>query len=667
VTVIVSRSRNRRSFVAIASVALLIIWASVVARAQIAVFADGTTGVRQSGAVAKLVNAAACKAAMRGFESLPHLHFDYSVGHVALPAAAQERVRLAYFPNLTHAAGLVGVERGTFQQALGSNVTLDVKAFNAGPALIEALMAGEIDLAYVGPNPAINGYVRSRGQVLRVIAGASSGGALFVVRPAAAINRPDDLRGKKIATPQLGGTQDVALRHYLREHNLQTTDRGGLVTVIPAAPADILTLFRQGHIDGAWVPEPWATRLVLEGQGRILFDERDRWPQRQFVSTVVIASSKFLAARPDLVTAFLDAHVDTIQFIRSQPSDARRLVNAAIARITTKGLPDPVMTEAFSRLEFTYAPLSDTLAVQARHAFELGFLGRQAPDLRALYDLTSLNQVLARKRLPNTYMAEPHALELLDVGKTFHTGGHDVAALANISLTVKRGEFVCLLGASGCGKSTLLSLMAGLDRPSSGTIRANGQVVTGPSPDRALLFQEAAMFPWLNVEDNVAFGLRAARMASDERNALVRDWLTRVRLSDFAKAFTHQLSGGMKQRVALARSLAMRPSMLLMDEPFGALDALTRDRLHHELELLWGATGTTVVFVTHNVREAVALGDRVLVSAPRPGRIVGEYQVDLPRPRALDDRAVVAQAADLIAALRASLSVEEGCRWYCVV
>lgn len=574
--------------------------------------------------------------------------------------SAQERVRLAYFPNLTHAPGLVGVERGTFQQSLGPRVTLDVKAFNAGPALIEALMAGEIDLAYVGPNPAINGYVRSRGQALRIIAGASSGGALLVVRPDAAIHGPIDLRGKKIATPQLGGTQDVALRHYLRENDIQTADRGGPVTVIPAAPADILTLFRRGHVDAAWVPEPWATRLVLEGQGRILVDERDRWPGRQFVSTVVIASSRFLAARPDVVAAFLDAHVETIQFIRSQPADAKRLVNAAIARITTKGLPDPVMAAAFDRLEFTYAPLSETLAKQARHAFELGFLGRQAPDLRSLYDLTFLNEALARKRLPPISMAEPHALELLDVGKTFHTGGREVAALSRISLTVERGEFVCLLGAGGCGKSTLLSLMAGLDQPSSGTIRANGHLVAGPSPDRVLLFQEAALFPWLNVEDNVGFGLRAAGLAKDARTALVHDWLSRVRLSEFAKAFAHQLSGGMKQRVALARSLAMRPSLLLMDEPFGALDALTRDRLHGEIEVLWGATGTTVVFVTHNVREAVALGDRVLVSAPRPGRIVGQYHVHLPRPRALDDPAVVAQAAELIAALRASLIGKQG-------
>lgn len=574
---------------------------------------------------------------------------------LAPPAAAQTRVRLAYFPNLTHAAGLIGVERGTFKQALGSANPLDVKAFNAGPALIEALLAGEIDLAYVGPNPAINGYVRSRGQALRVVAGASSGGALFVVRPGVAVTGASDLRGKKIATPQLGGTQDIALRHYLRENNLQTADRGGPVKVIPAAPADILTLFRQGQVDGAWVPEPWASRLVIEGQGQIVFDERDRWPQHQFISTVVIASSKFLAARPDLVTAFLDAHVDTIQFIRAHPGEARRLANAAIARITGKGLPEPVVAAAFGHLEFTYAPLSQSLRTQALHAFELGFLGRQTPDLGGLHDLTALNEVLARKRLPSTPMAEPHALELVGVDKTFHANGRDVAALADISLTVRRGEFVCLLGASGCGKSTLLSLMAGLDRPSRGTIRANGALVRGPSPDRVLLFQEAALFPWLNVADNVAFGLRAAGVSRPERDAMVHDWLARVRLSEFATAFTHQLSGGMKQRVALARSFAMRPSMLLMDEPFGALDALTRDRLHHELEGLWIATGTTVVFVTHNVREAVALGDRVLVSAPRPGRIIGELQVDLPRPRALDDPLVMARAAELVAALRVSI------------
>src|SRR6266700_7762752 len=176
-------------------------------------------------------------------------------------------VHLGYFPNITHAAALVGVARGTFKQALGSNATLDIKTFNAGPALIEALFAGDMDIGYVGPSPAINGYVKSHGQALRIIAGAASGGALFIVRPGANINSAKDLANKKLADPQLGGTQDVSLRYYLQQNGLKTVDKGGNVQIIPTDNPTILTLFKQGKIDGAWVPEPWATRLIVEGNG----------------------------------------------------------------------------------------------------------------------------------------------------------------------------------------------------------------------------------------------------------------------------------------------------------------------------------------------------------------------------------------------------------------
>src|SRR6266852_7514405 len=192
-------------------------------------------------------------------------------------SSGQLIVRLGYFPNLTHAVALVGVERGIFQNALGSNVKLETKTFNAGPALIEALFAGDIDIGYVGPSPAINGYVKSHGEALRIIAGAASGGALFIVRPGANIQSPQDLSGKRIATPQLGGTQDVALRYYLQQHGLKTTDKGGTVQVLPTDNANILTLFKTGAIDGAWVPEPWATRLVVEGHGQVFVDERSLW------------------------------------------------------------------------------------------------------------------------------------------------------------------------------------------------------------------------------------------------------------------------------------------------------------------------------------------------------------------------------------------------------
>jgi len=256
-------------------------------------------------------------------------------------------------------------------------------------------------------------------------------------------------------------------------------------------------------------------------------------------------------------------------------------------------------------------------------------------------------------------MTDTPALQLTQVSKTFVSNGRVVHALAPIDLTVRRGEFVCFLGASGCGKSTLLNLIAGLEESSSGVIHAGGVDVRGPGVDRVMMFQEAALFPWLTVQGNIEFALRQQGMPQGQRRDVARAWIERVRLRGFENSPVHQLSGGMRQRVALARSLAVDPAVLLMDEPFGALDALTRDRLHLELEGLWAATRKTILFVTHNVREAVALGDRVLVFSPRPGRIVGEFEIDLPRPRSLEDVKVIAEAAKVMAVLREALGDEE--------
>jgi NitT/TauT family transport system substrate-binding protein len=192
---------------------------------------------------------------------------------------AATTVRLGYFPNITHSQALIGVARGDFQKALGSGVTLDAKQFNAGPSVIEALFANQLDIAYIGPNPAINGYTKSNGEALRIVAGATSGGAALVVRSESNIAKPEDLAGKKLASPQLGNTQDVALRAYLADHGLKTKDKGGTVEVVPTDNPQILDLFKQGQIDGAWVPEPWASRLIVDGGGKLFLDERDMWPQ----------------------------------------------------------------------------------------------------------------------------------------------------------------------------------------------------------------------------------------------------------------------------------------------------------------------------------------------------------------------------------------------------
>jgi NitT/TauT family transport system substrate-binding protein len=318
------------------------------------------------------------------------------------PAAAGEPVnlRLAFFPNLTHAVALVGVERGTFKEALGPNVNLDLKTFNAGPALIEAMFAEEVDIGYIGPNPAINGYVKSKGAALRVIAGSSSGGALFIVRPEANIKEAKDLAGKKFASPQLGGTQDVALRFYIQQNGLQTADKGGDVTIVPTQNPDILTLFQRGEIDGAWVPEPWATRLVLEANGQVFIDERTIWPAGQFVTTHVIVSTRFLNEHPDVVSSFLKAHVDAVEFIKGNADGTKSIVNAEIERITGKPLPREVLDKAYDNLDTTYDPLATTLFASADSAFALGFLGDEKPDLKGIYDLGPLNAVLKEKGLP---------------------------------------------------------------------------------------------------------------------------------------------------------------------------------------------------------------------------------------------------------------------------
>ena len=228
-------------------------------------------------------------------------------------------------------------------------------------------------------------------------------------------------------------------------------------------------------------------------------------------------------------------------------------------------------------------------------------------------------------------------LQVLDVDKTYPTRSGGLQALSQINLTVPPGEFVCAIGPSGCGKTTLLLILAGLETPSSGEVLIEGRPIEGTDPSRVLLFQEAALFPWLTVQDNVEFGLRMKGASTAARRATAERLLEMVHLAPFAGAWVHELSGGMKQRVALARALAVDPAILLLDEPFGALDAITRELLHNELQELWLRMQKTIFFVTHNVREAVVLGDRVVVFTPRPGRIIADHRIELPRPRHTDD------------------------------
>jgi NitT/TauT family transport system ATP-binding protein len=270
--------------------------------------------------------------------------------------------------------------------------------------------------------------------------------------------------------------------------------------------------------------------------------------------------------------------------------------------------------------------------------------------LTAPAEAPARNERLATPRLETS--ASALALEVRGVSRRFETRRHDTLALSDINLAVRPGEFLCLLGPSGCGKSTLLNIIAGFDRPSAGEMLVAGRQVTGPGRDRIVVFQEAALFPWLNVRSNVEFGLKLAGVPKAERRDRAVQYLKLVGLERFEKAFVHELSGGMKQRVQLARSLAVDPEILLMDEPFAALDAQTRDVLQEELQDIWQRTGKTVIFVTHNVREAVLLADRVIVMSPSPGRIKREITIALEHPRSPDSHAVVGLAADIREELR---------------
>jgi NitT/TauT family transport system substrate-binding protein len=306
-------------------------------------------------------------------------------------------VRLGYFPNVTHAPALVGVEGGLFQKALGKN-TLDVKTFNAGPEEVTALLAGALDIGYIGPNPSVNAYVQSNGEAVRVVGGSTSGGAYLVVKPD--INKASDLKGKRVASPQLGNTQDVALRTWLKKQGLKTdTQGGGDVSVVPQDNALTLDAFKQGQIAGAWVPEPWATRLVTEGGGKILVDEKTLWPGGKFVTTNIIVRKQFLDEHPDVVKQVLQGNLDAIDFIKTNRAQAEQYVGTQIQKITGKPIPANLVTASLDNLQFTPDPLPQTLQQSAKDAVAVGLL-EPPKKLFKIYDLEPLNALLKAQGKP---------------------------------------------------------------------------------------------------------------------------------------------------------------------------------------------------------------------------------------------------------------------------
>ncbi len=305
-------------------------------------------------------------------------------------------VRLGYFANITHAPALVGLQKGFFKTKLGAN-TLESKVFNAGPAAVEALFGDALDITYVGPNPSINAYQKSNGEAVRIVSGSTSGGAYFVVNPS--INSAQDLKGKTVSSPQLGNTQDVALRTWLKGQGLNTdTAGGGDVSIKPQENADTLTSFKNGDIAGAWVPEPWATRLIQEGNGKVLVDETTLWPDGKFDTTNILVSKKFLDAHPEVVQQVLEAHLQSLDYIKASPDDAQTLANAQIEKDTQKKLSDKVISASWQNLSFTYDPLASSVQKSADDAKAVGQL--KSSDIKGIYDLAILNTILKTQNLP---------------------------------------------------------------------------------------------------------------------------------------------------------------------------------------------------------------------------------------------------------------------------
>ncbi len=303
-------------------------------------------------------------------------------------------LRLGYFPNVTHAPAIVGVDTGAFQEALGPDVTLEPATFNAGTEAIEALFGEAIDASFIGPNPAINGFAETDGEILRIVAGSTSGGASLVVSEN--ITEAAQLEGTTIATPALGGTQDVALRAWLADNGLETDlSGGGDVEIINQANGDTLTAFQEGDIAGAWVPEPWATRLALEGSGHVLVNERDLWPDGQFVTTHLIVATEFLEEHPDVIKNLIAGLVDSIDTVNEDPAAAQAVTNDGIEALTENRLADETIAGAWENLTFTVDPIASSLQESADDAVAVELL--EPVELDGIYDLTLLNEVLAER------------------------------------------------------------------------------------------------------------------------------------------------------------------------------------------------------------------------------------------------------------------------------
>lgn len=310
---------------------------------------------------------------------------------------SEEVLRLGIFPNLTHAPGYVAMGSGGLEDSL-EGTELEVTVFNSGTDAGNALLSGSIDATYIGPGPATSLFLRSGGKVA-IVSGAVSGGAALVVRPEAGISEPGDLRGKKIAVPGIGNTQDVALRAWLHEHGLEAQDAGGEVAVVPVENPELPQLFRAGQVDGAWEPEPWPSLLVHEGLAEVFVDEATLWPDGQFVTTNLLVSTTYLEEHPAVIRHLVEANVDAIELIQEDPERARSIAGKDLSEAGAPSLPHEVLAGAWDKLTFTWDPLPATLQKGAEDAHALGYLDQEPANILEIYRLDVLNEALRERGL----------------------------------------------------------------------------------------------------------------------------------------------------------------------------------------------------------------------------------------------------------------------------
>jgi NitT/TauT family transport system substrate-binding protein len=319
-----------------------------------------------------------------------------------LPARlhAAEPIRIGCFPNITHSHALLGKALGTFEKQTGQKI--DWKHFNAGPSAMEALLAGQLDFAYVGPNPAVNAFMRSKGKALKIIAGAAHGGAALVVHADSPIQTSADLKGKKIAAPELGNTQDIALRHWLKTQGFRP---GKDLQLVSAKNPEIFIFFQRKQVAAAWVPEPWLSRLLQEAGGRILIDEKSLWPDGKFPTAVLVVRNEYLLKNPAIVKQILKGHLEAEAVFYRNPDKAKKIINQQLAAMLGKPLPEKILDAGFTRVKLTHDPLATQILSSAQHASDLGYLPRETvyslSRLKELFELAPLNELLSAQRKPS--------------------------------------------------------------------------------------------------------------------------------------------------------------------------------------------------------------------------------------------------------------------------